>query len=111
MPHRRPNPAARDTAGRDAAGRDPGQPVQIPLTQLRRGQRAIVNCSELTALPEGDRCLLHAMGMHDACEVTVCRPGTPCIVQIDSTRLGLSGAVASKILVTPINNDDPPARR
>ncbi|MFO0963042.1 MAG: FeoA family protein [Phycisphaerales bacterium] len=83
------------------------EPVRIPLTQLRRGQRAIVDCSELTALPEGDRCLLHAMGMHHACEVTVCRSGTPCIVQIDSTRLGLSGEVASKILVTPLPADDP----
>ncbi len=83
---------------------DRSQPVRIPLTQLRRGQRAIVDCSELTDLPEGDRCLLHAMGMHHECEVRVCRPGTPCIVQIDSTRLGISGDVARKILVTPIED-------
>jgi Fe2+ transport system protein FeoA/bacterioferritin-associated ferredoxin len=85
---------------------DPSQPVRVPLTQLRRGQRAIVDCSELTDLPEGDRCLLHAMGMHHECEVRVCRPGTPCIVQIDNTRLGISGDVARKIFVTPI--DDSP---
>ncbi|MEI6475319.1 MAG: FeoA family protein [Planctomycetota bacterium] len=88
---------------------DRSQPVRIPLTQLRRGQRAIVDCSELTDLPEGDRCLLHAMGMHHECEVRVCRPGTPCIVQIDSTRLGISGDVARKILVTPI--EDSPGTR
>jgi Fe2+ transport system protein FeoA/bacterioferritin-associated ferredoxin len=80
------------------------KPVRIPLTQLQRGQRAIVDCSELTDLPEGDRCLLHAMGLHHECEVQVCRPGTPCIVQIDSTRLGISGDVARKILVTPVED-------
>jgi Fe2+ transport system protein FeoA len=80
------------------------KPVRIPLTQLRQGQRAIVDCSELTDLPEGDRCLLHAMGMHHECEVRVCRQGTPCIVQIDATRLGISGDVARRILVTPIDD-------
>ena len=81
----------------------------IPLSQLRRGQRAIVDCSQIDGLPEGDRCLLHAMGMHHECEVKVCRPGTPCIVQIDSTRLGISGDVAGRILVTPI--DEPPGAK
>lgn len=84
---------------------DSGSPIRIPLTQLGRGQRAIVDCSELVDLPEGDRCLLHAMGLHDQCEVRVCRPGTPCIVQVDATRLGISGDVARKILVTPIEDD------
>jgi hypothetical protein len=37
------------------------------------------------------------------------RSGTPCIVQIDSTRLGISGEVAKKILVTPIE-DTPGAK-
>lgn len=86
-------------------------PMRIPLTQLKRGERAIVDCSQLTGLPEGDRCLLHAMGLHHDCEVTVCRGGAPCIVQIEDTRLGLSGDVASRILVTPIRDGDtPPAR-
>ncbi|MFO0782386.1 MAG: FeoA family protein [Phycisphaerales bacterium] len=88
---------------------DSSGPVRIPLTQLRRGQRAIVDCSELTQLPEGDRCLLHAMGLHHQCTVEVCRSGAPCIVQIDTTRLGLSGSVASKIMVTPLP-DEPAAR-
>jgi len=77
---------------------------RIPLTQLRRGQRAIVDCSTLTHLPEEDRCLLRAMGLYDRCTVRVCRSGTPCIVQVDSTRLGLSGAVARRILVEPCDD-------
>ena len=91
-----------------AAQQDQHAPIRIPLAQLRRGQRAIVDCSELVDLPEGDRCLLHAMGMHHECEVRVCTQGTPCIVQIDATRLGISGEVARKILVTPI--DDAPGK-
>lgn len=78
---------------------------RVPLTQLSRGQHAVVDCSTLTHLPEEDRCLLRAMGLYDRCTVRVCRPGTPCIVQIDATRLGLSGAMAQQILVEPC--DDP----
>lgn len=80
------------------------KPIRIPLTQLARGQRAVVDCSELTELPDGDRCLLHAMGMHDQCKVRVCSAGSTCIVQIDSTRLGISAEVARRILVTPIDD-------
>jgi Fe2+ transport system protein FeoA len=83
---------------------DRGTPVRIPLTQLQRGQRAIVHCADIADLPEGDRCLLHAMGMHHECQIRVCSPGTPCIVQIDSTRLGISADVARRILVTPIDD-------
>lgn len=96
---------SRNTIGEsmpESAPTPASQPARIPLTQLRRGQRAVVDCSELTGLPEGDRCLLHAMGLHHECTVEVCRQGAPCIVQIQSTRLGLSGSVASRIMVTPL---------
>lgn len=84
----------------------PASPVRVPLTQLRRGQRAIVDCSNLADLPEGERCLLHAMGMHDDCQLRVCSPGAPCIVQIDDTRLGISAEVARRIMVTPLEDGD-----
>jgi Fe2+ transport system protein FeoA len=87
-----------------AAPDEPSATVRIPLTQLQRGQRAIVHCADIADLPEGDRCLLHAMGMHHECQIRVCSPGTPCIVQIDSTRLGISAEVARRILVTPIDD-------
>jgi len=90
----------------ESSGADPQRDRRVPLTHLKRGERAIVDCSTLTHLPEEDRCLLRAMGMYDRCTVRVCRSGTPCIVQIDSTRLGLSGAVARKILVTPCHDPD-----
>ena len=84
----------------------PAPDRRVPLTQLKRGDRAVVDCSTLTHLPEEERCLLRAMGLYDRCTVRVCRPGTPCIVQVDSTRLGLAGSVASKILVTPCHDSD-----
>lgn len=79
-----------------------GRPTRIPLSQLARGQRAQVECSALDSLPSEHRCLLAAMGLGETCEVRVCRSGSPCIVQIDQTRLGLARSVADKIMVTPI---------
>ena len=82
-------------------------PIKIPLSQLARGQRATVECSALDSLPNEHRCLLAAMGMGEQCEVRVCRPGTPCIVQIDRTRLGLPHGIADRIMVTPIESTSP----
>jgi bacterioferritin-associated ferredoxin/Fe2+ transport system protein FeoA len=99
-------PAPGGTTMPEATEGTPSPPVRVPLTQLRRGQRAIVDCSNLADLPEGERCLLHAMGMHDECQLRVCSPGAPCIVQIDDTRLGISADVARRIMVTPIEDGD-----
>lgn len=82
-------------------------PVRIPLNQLTRGQRATVECSALDALPESERCLLAAMGMGERCEVRVCKPGTPCIIQVDQTRLGLPNEIAARIMVTPVPPEQP----
>jgi Fe2+ transport system protein FeoA len=73
-------------------------PVRVPLTQLKRGDRAIV---EMESLGRGESRLLEAMGLCDRAEVRVCRAGTPCIVQIEATRLGISADVASRILCVP----------
>lgn len=78
------------------------EPRRIPLTLLKRGQRATVECAALDGLPDDHRCLLSAMGLGDSCELRVCRPGAPCIVQVDGTRLGLARDVAERILVTPL---------
>jgi Fe2+ transport system protein FeoA len=74
------------------------RPVRIPLTQLKKGERAIV---QHTGLSEHDARLLDAMGLSDQSEVRVCRAGTPCIVQIEATRLGISADMAAKIVATP----------
>ena len=72
-------------------------PTRIPLSQLKRGDRAIV---ELESLPQDDSRLLAAMGLSNRAEIRVCRAGTPCIVQIEATRLGISAEMAAMILAT-----------
>ncbi|MCE2875533.1 MAG: ferrous iron transport protein A [Planctomycetaceae bacterium] len=80
---------------------------RIPLTQLGRGQRARLDAGCMSGLPEHDQCLLRAMGVHEHCELRVCKPGEPCIIQVERTKVGLSGPVANQLLVTPC--DDPGA--
>jgi len=92
------------------AGSVQQDPIRIPLTQLRRGQRATVECAALEGLPDDHRCLLSAMGLGDSCQLRVCRPGAPCIVQVDGTRLGIAHDVAAQILVTPLPDTSDPAR-
>lgn len=72
--------------------------VQTPLTQLRQGERAIVDIRDL---PEAESKLLAAMGLSERCEIRVCRAGTPCIVQIHTIRVGIGREVAERIQTTP----------
>jgi Fe2+ transport system protein FeoA len=74
---------------------------RVPLTQLGRGQRARLDDGCMAGLPENDRCLLRAMGVHEHCELRVCKPGEPCIIEVERTRVGLSGPVAQRLMVTP----------
>jgi Fe2+ transport system protein FeoA len=71
----------------------------VPLTHLRRGQRARLHRADLHC----DDCeLLNAMGLTEQCELRVCRRGEPYIVQVNATRLGLAASVAGRIHVHPI---------
>jgi Fe2+ transport system protein FeoA len=45
--------------------------------------------------------MLRALGMTDDCTLRICKVGEPCIVQVQSTRIGLSRSVADGILVVP----------
>jgi len=81
-----------------------GTPIKIPLSQLGRGQRAVVECAALDALPADHKCLLAAMGLGESCQLRVCRPGSPCIIKVDATRLGLPRSLAEQILVTPLDD-------
>lgn len=79
--------------------------MAVPLTTLRPGDRARVSQRDLCC-HECD--LLTAMGLTDQCRLTVCRGGAPCVVQVDSTRLALSRAIACRIMVdteTPASAD------
>ncbi len=69
----------------------------VPLCQLRAGERARLHTTELAC---EDCELLRAMGMTEQCRLKVCRNGGTCIVQVNATRLGLSGAIARRIMVS-----------
>ncbi len=72
----------------------------VPLAQLASGQRcrvAVMNVNPAEAQ------LLSAMGLTDHCELCVCRPGEPCIIRINCTRLGLAGSLARRILVCQVD--------
>ncbi len=68
----------------------------VPLAQLASGQRCRVAAMNINP---AEAQLLNAMGLTDHCELCVCRPGEPCIIRINCTRLGLAGSLARRILV------------
>ena len=71
---------------------------RTPLSRLRQGDRAIVNTRDLA---DADSKLLAAMGIGERCEIRVCRAGSPCIVQIQSIRVGIGREVADRITTSP----------
>ncbi|MDA0802624.1 MAG: FeoA family protein [Planctomycetota bacterium] len=83
------------------------EPIRIPLSQLKPGQRARVDCTTLDDLPSGDRCLLAAMGLGDQCELKRCS-GHACIIAVDRTKIAIGPWLADRVFVEPI--DDPTTR-
>jgi len=70
----------------------------VRLSDLRVGSRARFHEARLD--PASSK-LLRALGVTGACELRLCKTGEPCIVQVRSTRIGLSKAVAGGIFVIP----------
>jgi Fe2+ transport system protein FeoA len=80
---------------------------RVPLTQLKPGQEATIHAE---TLPDSERDLLRAMGLHDHARVVLCRVGEPCIVRVMggcgcSSRIGLARPLAEKMLVGPVHAD------
>lgn len=69
----------------------------VPLTTVEVG--AVSTLHEVRDAES--RPFLRALGLIDACEIRLCKSGDPCIVQVRSTRIGLSRAVAQHLLVVP----------
>lgn len=68
----------------------------VPLTDLRAG--AAVTFHE--ARVDSDcREWLRALGLTDRCDFRLCQRGKTCIIQVRSTRIGLSHAVARNVFV------------
>lgn len=82
----------------------PAAPVVPELRDL--------NARRLTSLTPGATAVLHqvcdtrchevlrALGLAGGAPFRVCRQGDPCIIQVRSTRIGLSRSVADGVLVT-----------
>jgi Fe2+ transport system protein FeoA len=81
---------------------NPAAATQIPgavrLSDLAAGCVARLHAANLSAQ---DCALLRALGLTDECTLRICQVGEPCIVQVRTTRIGLSRAVADGILVVP----------
>ena len=73
-------------------------PAPIRLSELASGCTARLHAALLR--PE-DCALLKALGLTDRSVMRVCQVGEPCIVQVKTTRIGLSRVVADGILVVP----------
>lgn len=72
--------------------------MPIRLSALAPGCTARMHTADLA--PQ-DCAMLRALGMTDACVLRICKVGEPCIVQVQSTRIGLSRSVADGIFVVP----------
>jgi Fe2+ transport system protein FeoA len=72
--------------------------IPIRLCDLRVGGCARFHEAHL----DEEAChLLQTLGLTRSTPVRLCKNGEPCIVQVRSTRIGLSHAVARRIFVIP----------
>lgn len=75
--------------------RTPPPPTAVPLTTVAAGVSVrlhAVQCAD-------SRPHLRALGLVDASKFRVCKTGDPCIVQVRTTRIGLSRTIAAQVLV------------
>ena len=68
----------------------------VPLTALEPGASARLHA---TRLDDDTRSLLRALGLTDASRLRVCKCGEPFIIQVRTTKIGLSSVVAGNIYV------------
>lgn len=70
----------------------------VALSTLKKGASGHVHEPQLD---EESTSLLRALGLSVSRRFRLCKTGEPCIVQIGATRIGVSKAVAARILVVP----------
>ena len=79
---------------------DPGPSDTIlTLSELAVGVPATLHRA---LLPDNDVAYLAALGLYQECRLCVRRHGCACIVEVDSVRVAMAGAVARRILVKPV---------
>lgn len=70
----------------------------VDLVDLRAGDRARLAATELDA---ASRDTLVALGLGPACRFRIARAGSPWILQVRATRIGLTDVVARALRVIP----------
>lgn len=68
----------------------------VPLTTLTVGSTAVLQAVGDPRLSA----LLRSLGLTGRASFRLCRVGDPCIIQVRSTRIGLSKAVAESVIVS-----------
>ena len=68
----------------------------IPLSELEVQSEAVIKVAELEI---DEQIVLASMGLRDDDTFRLCRQGSPCIIQVEATRLGLSQELTSRIMV------------
>ena len=76
--------------------RERREPGTVPLVELAPGARAVLR----DISDQESRAVLQSLGLTSGARLRVCRIGDPCIVQVRSTRIGLSKHVAQSVQVT-----------
>ena len=76
----------------------PEAATAVRLTELRTGDRARLFATDLAAQ---DSEMLYALGLASQSRFRLCKEGNPWIVQVRTTRIGISDAVADRLLVIP----------
>jgi Fe2+ transport system protein FeoA len=74
-------------------------PRPIRLSDLQIGDTARVHQADVEV---GVASFLRAVGLTNASQFRLCKAGEPCIIQVRSTRIGLSRSVAGQIFVVPV---------
>ena len=75
--------------------------LSVPLLDLPAGTVAVLR----QVRDKQSRDVLRSLGLVDGARLRICRLGDPCIIQVRSTRIGLSKAVAQSISVAVAERD------
>jgi len=70
----------------------------LRLADLQVGSTARLH--DLQVDPES-RAQLRALGLTDGSMLRVCKQGDPCVVQVRTTRIGISSRIAQHVFVVP----------
>ena len=73
----------------------------VPLLAVEPGTIAVLQ----NVLDTRSRAVLRSLGLTDGARLRICRLGDPCIIQVRSTRIGLSKRVAQSVYVAVTDDE------